>query len=394
MRKIFLGIASLGTVASSLVSFAAYSAPIKATVRGYHYEYFAGAAQSIDPVPGSDDADFAYFDHHFDNEIHFEGKTTLDNGVTVGFHVELEGRTFGDQIDEAYITLEGDFGQFIVGDENSAVYLKHFHQPFPTTINQQETETIYINALLPASFALNDTTIDSTLNRVQDNDSGKITYFSPRVAGVQLGLSYTPIAESGGDDNSSRRNGSQWNMSSVNINYESKFNDVAVGVSGGFIHADTSQSGPADGANDLFAYNTGAFVRFGGWDIGGSFAYLSGDRGVIGRGGTDRALKFDGHGYAFGVTYNTGPWRLGAAYQRGKDSGLKGDGERNTYDQYLVGISYTLSPGVNLEATAMLWDADGEKRDEPDIVAENDGEASDFIRTNGVGVVSGIAITF
>src|SRR5262249_52701807 len=37
-----------------------------------------------------------------DNEIHFKGETTLDNGLTVGVHVELEGGTTADQIDERW----------------------------------------------------------------------------------------------------------------------------------------------------------------------------------------------------------------------------------------------------------------------------------------------------
>src|SRR5262245_31075141 len=55
-----------------------------------------------------------------DAEIFFYGKTTLDNGLTVGAHLELEGEDDdgvsgdggdqGDQIDEAYIYFSGGFG--------------------------------------------------------------------------------------------------------------------------------------------------------------------------------------------------------------------------------------------------------------------------------------------
>ena len=37
-----------------------------------------------------------------DIEVHFKGEAVLDNGLTVGARVELEGQTSGDQIDATY----------------------------------------------------------------------------------------------------------------------------------------------------------------------------------------------------------------------------------------------------------------------------------------------------
>ncbi len=378
-----------GSVTSTL------AAPIKASVRGYHNEYFAGTYQSLDPVPGQDDADVAYFDHHFDNEIHFRGETTLDNGLNVGFKVELEGRTSSDQIDEAYITVDGDnFGRFLIGDENSAPYLMHYRAPEPTTIEINETDFDLANAILPDSFDLSDTAIDSTLLRANDNDSGKIMYFTPRVAGFQLGVNYTPIAESGGDDNDSRRDGDQWNNVGLGLNYIEDFGGVEFGLSGGFVYGDTSQSGPADGADDLMAYNGGVNVSFSGFTLGGTVAYMEGSEGALTRGAdNENELLFDSWGYSFGLTYETGPYTVGAVYARGKASGLKGDGERNTFDQLAVGFSYALGAGVAWEVTGVYWDAAGEKRDAADIVAAEDGP-SDFVRSDGAGVTTGLALTF
>ena len=45
-----------------------------------------------------------------DAEIDITGDTTLDNGINVGAHFELEGETDNDQIDEAYIWFAGGFG--------------------------------------------------------------------------------------------------------------------------------------------------------------------------------------------------------------------------------------------------------------------------------------------
>jgi hypothetical protein len=395
MNKTLFGTTILASTAVVALSASSVSAaPIEASVRGFHVEYFAGAYQSIDPVPGGADADVANFDHHFDNEIHFRGRSALDNGLTVGFRVELEGRTDDDQIDEAYIFVEGDnFGRFYIGDENAAQYLMHFDPAVPTSVDTQETEITFLNGILPGSFDLSDTAIDSTLNRANDNDSGKIGYFTPRIAGFQLGVSYAAIAEGGGDDNSSDRTGDQWNNASVGVTYEREFNGVGFGLSGGIVYADTSQSGPANDSDDLYGVNTGTFVSFDGFTIGGSFAYMEGDEGVIDRGTTDRALLFDSWGYNVSVTYEDGPYTFGIGYQRGKSSGLQGDGERNTLDQVLIGMTYTLGPGVDWELTGMYWDAEGEKRDEADIVAVGDGP-SDYQRTDGAGLTTSISLSF
>src|SRR5262245_58723732 len=48
-------------------------------------------------------------------EIFFDGRTTLDNGLTVGARVELEGENANDQIDEAWVFFSGGFGEARIG---------------------------------------------------------------------------------------------------------------------------------------------------------------------------------------------------------------------------------------------------------------------------------------
>src|SRR5262245_34788283 len=56
-----------------------------------------------------------------DGEIYFLGNATLDNGLTVGVHVELEAEQDDDQIDGAYIFFQGGFGEFRVGSQYGAM---------------------------------------------------------------------------------------------------------------------------------------------------------------------------------------------------------------------------------------------------------------------------------
>ena len=57
--------------------------------------------------PGNDHNTDGFFSN---SEVFFTGDTTLDNGLTVGARVELEGETASDQIDEAYVHFSGGFG--------------------------------------------------------------------------------------------------------------------------------------------------------------------------------------------------------------------------------------------------------------------------------------------
>src|SRR5512145_1224405 len=68
--------------------------------------------------PGDDKAEDGVFS---DAEIHFVGRTVLDNGLEVGARVELEGETADDQIDEAWIYFSGGFGEVRMGSTDDAL---------------------------------------------------------------------------------------------------------------------------------------------------------------------------------------------------------------------------------------------------------------------------------
>ena len=98
MKKVLLGstaIVAAGMIASAPSAIAAEK--IKIGVGGYMEQWFGYAS-------GDDNSteDFSGFDVKSDAEIIFKGKTTLDNGISVGVNVQLEGNAnAGDQIDES-----------------------------------------------------------------------------------------------------------------------------------------------------------------------------------------------------------------------------------------------------------------------------------------------------
>ena len=65
-----------------------------------------------------------------DTEVHFTGETTLDNGLTVGVHVEAAS-DMGDgfAVDESYMYTSGSWGRINFGGEDGASYLLQVAAP-------------------------------------------------------------------------------------------------------------------------------------------------------------------------------------------------------------------------------------------------------------------------
>ena len=107
---------------------------------GGYFEVLAGFANVGGPTVVGQDLDGLDFKQ--DVEIHFSPSMTLDNGLTIGAHVELEGSSgTADTIDEAYMTISGNFGKFILGSENSVGYKMTVAAPDVTHINVNSGST-------------------------------------------------------------------------------------------------------------------------------------------------------------------------------------------------------------------------------------------------------------
>lgn len=143
-------------------------------------------------------------------EIHFRGKTILDSGTEIGFRVELEAYTKDDQIDETYFYAKGNWGKIILGAENGVAYLAGVHGPrFVPGIDMTNNDLMAdamagaVNAMFRTGYLVGDAHMSPRLEHIT-GDAPKISYFTPKLAGVQVGVSYTP--------NNKERNGGASNF--------------------------------------------------------------------------------------------------------------------------------------------------------------------------------------
>jgi outer membrane protein OmpU len=339
MKKVLLGttaIVAAGMIASAPSAIAAEK--LKLGVGGYMEQWFG--------YTNNDDAagqDFSGFDVKSDSEIHFKGSTTLDNGISVGVNVQLEANSnSGDQIDESYLIVKGGFGEINLGSENSAMYKMHYapadfgigiitgdQTGWLSTTTNAAGASISEGGYFRAPFG------STYVEPLRSNDTEKLTYYTPRVEGFQLGLSYSP--ESGGSqDNIAQpnRDTAATDLVMAGVNFNRSFGSTNVRASLGY---GTVLDGVAGTNTEASAFNAGLGLGFGGFGVGVSYASY------------DDSGANDGSGLNAGVSYSSGPWGVSLGYFHGEKDGattagsLAGDGEQDTFQ---LSAKYALGPGI------------------------------------------------
>jgi hypothetical protein len=323
--------------------------PIKIGVGGY-YTFYAMA--------GNIDTTYAYNGNGFTNykglaftqegEIHFIGQTKLDNGTTVGLTVELEAwnpssATANAQIDEAFLFAFGDWGRIEVGSRDAATYRMYYGTPSALigwgAIQHNHN---WINASVQANNKAYMRTMATTITPTWQ-DVNRVNYFTPRFAGLQIGVGYAPkltvspnttFSATGpgngagicGYNNATNINNCPnpdyaWqDVFDVGANYLNKFGDFTVALYGAYAYASfvpgfSPLAGSANmvtGAN-LTAWKqwvVGAQFGFAGFTVGGAIGWDNNGLGSNYFTGIDNDTRF----YTAGIMYETGPWQMSAMW--------------------------------------------------------------------------------
>lgn len=353
MKKLLLGSTALAV--GGLVAAPAMAAdPIKMGVGGYYTFYaLAGSIQSTYALNGSY---VSYNGVQFiqEGEIHFIGQTKLDNGTSIGLRVELEawnpagtttvgGTTIANrQIDEAYLFAFGDWGRVEMGSKDDAPYIMYYGSPSALIgfgFVQHNTSFSWTNptanANNTAAFHISAMTLDA-----QYQDVNRINYYTPRFAGLQVGVSYTPKMNIGtgsqwglspgpgtiggvcGFNDATTANGcptqdnSWFNAVAVGANYLNKFGVVSVAAYVGYSYASfipsnnyvQSAANLNNGANLTNWQQFAAGLQFSayGFTVGGSYIWDNNGLGANYYTGQNN----DTNAFSAGMMYETGPWQL------------------------------------------------------------------------------------
>lgn len=377
MKKLLLG--STALVVGGLMAAPAMAAdPIKMGVGGYYTFYAGGGSIGSTTAGNGTVTSYKGIEIFQEGEIYFHGQTKLDNGTTVGIRVELEGHnpaatTATAQIDEAYLFAFGDWGRVEFGSKDGAAYSMYYGTPsaligFGFTNPNHNYTNASANANNKAARSAASLTIEPN-----QQDVNRINYYTPRFAGLQIGVGYAPkvnVAGPGGNvvqgptaagicgyNNATNNNGcpsadySYQDMFDVGVNYLGKFGDVAVALYGaymnmtfvpGFAPMAANGSAAASPANMVTGANMtnwkaavgGINVSFAGFTLGAVYGWDNNGLGANYFTGVDNDTRF----YSAGLMYETGAWQVSAGWA----------GFRNTNGNGTASVA-TITPGTNAQ---------------------------------------------
>ncbi len=406
MKKHLFGTTALVTAGMLASSMAYAEGGIKLGIGGYMNNYFGVGDVSDDGVDVNQTGLFS------DGEVQFSGETTLDNGLTFGANVQLESFASGDQIDENYGYVKGGFGRLQFGSENTAAYLMQYSAPNVGVPVNSGWVTVFVPA--PAGFggAFRSPAVSTYLDT--GNDDNTLTYFTPRMFGFQVGVSYQAAVVFSGEgknfpveavEDTEYKDGV-----AVGVNFVESFGGVDVAIAGGYRRASapddditilipgTPGNNNAQGVTrtirvpDMEQFSAGFNLGYGGVTVGGSYAAETSGRktavssafgtgsGVAGpiiaahtagfsSGGilafapgtfTSDVNSTEGQSWDAGVSYTTGPWSFGAIYFYGETEGSVRNGDEDVLQAVEAGVEYAVGPGIRTNLSALYANYDGE----------------------------------
>jgi outer membrane protein OmpU len=224
------------------------------------YTEFGTKAATDETNAAGPDRNYMFY---MDNEVFINAHGTTDGGIEYGSEVELEvgsgdGNPADDEntfTDEVGLFFSGAFGRIELGREDGAEDVMGIGG------EDAQSGTGGIDG---------DTTNLEPIFEIPDSgDDAKVTYFTPRIAGFQLGASFIPDTGDGisdvGDDFE--------NVIGAGANWEGDFGAFSAIIAGAGILGDNEDGGVED--DDLRAWEVGALLGFGGLEFGAKYGMLT-----------------------------------------------------------------------------------------------------------------------
>lgn len=350
MKKVLLGTSAL--IGAGFIAASAQAASPSVSVGGFIDFQVGISDQDLETGIHTRDTKFQN-----DTEVHVtvDGKT--DSGLGYGAVIELEADIAADKngegvnADKTYLFLEGAFGRVEMGGNAGAEEaLRVDASTFARAVGGIDGDwylyanpgagTYVLRPNLPTEHSI--TTLGSTGAGAAINDASKLTYYTPRYSGVQLGVSYTP--DQGDGNLSGRLTGDTAtdyeDVFGIGLHYEGQYDNVGISASA------TGEFGDHESAamEDLEAYALGLNVSFAGFTVGGSYG------------------DWQESGQATGSTADSDYWTLGAAYEVGPFAAsityLNSEFTTSELDNISIGADYQLAPGLVPYVEVSFFDFD------------------------------------
>lgn len=289
-------------------------------------------------------------------EIHFSAHKKIDNGVTISAHVQLEGATESDQIDEHYVSLQAAWGQILLGAENGVGHLMQVRAPsfvpglkmYDNSLTDEGIERVY-DALLgddddATAKVINDAHMSIKLEEIS-GDAEKFSFITPKVAGAQFGVSFTP--------NNSDRGGSvdnqvphdtdelvQEDIIELAFSYSGRTGGVKYKFGYSAISGDTLGS-----AIDPESSSAGLRVAWADYVFGANLSTYENLGQLPGDGYVEDSGEIETQN--IGIRKRNGTSQYGIGWTSSEES-ERGGGAVTEYEEWMIGGGRKLADGVHL----------------------------------------------
>jgi outer membrane protein OmpU len=285
-------------------------------------------------------------------EVKFAAGGVADNGLEYGFEMELNLQTddAGGNADETWAYLRGNWGEINLGDQDDAADRMAIggEDAMPGRGGYDGAVGDAFNFSGESHFNANGATFTG--------DSTKITYFTPRFFGFQLGASWTPDSTSdGGAGGNSDADTGELDVGSLGINYAEDFNGFGVIVAATAVYSDKQEVLGID-VGERWQYQAGLLLSYAGFQLGA--AYGADERGINAT--TDEEAWWAD----VGLNYSTGPWKFGGGAFYSETELAGGD---NTVTIYSIGANYQVAPGMAVASDVNYVEEDAA------VAADNEG---------------------
>lgn len=387
MKKILIGTSAL-VAAVSIVGAAQAAEPIKLSVGGFASVGVVNASQD-DKYLTATGTEVTSTDVKGDNELHFKGSTTLDNGLTVSvkYEVEAGGRDLASSVDEYNITVGSAYGTVIAGsDDNALELIGKGEANLGGRMLNAPTGTIARGDLLTGNAVLmpTGTRILNSTAITTNGDAESISYVSPAFYGFTFGASY--VADASQDQNPAQPTATTAGLLQgsneaygVGLMYNGTFSGVGVGLEGGYLWADAGNGSSTTSATirDDQEWQIGGDLSYAGFGVGAAYRHQA-----IALAASD---DMEARSWTAYTSYKTGPYGVSLAYFDSKAENTAANTSDDTAKVWELAGAYTMGPGVALVGGVGFVDF------------QNGEAAGTSSRANGNhGVVStlGMSLTF
>ena len=285
-------------------------------------------------------------------EIKISATNTADNGIEYGVTIEVNALPSDTVMaDEVFGFVDGDvWGRIEMGDQDDATSRMH------VSTADVMVGRAGMDGDVADFFQFGTGGGIDELDNDETSDATKVTYFTPRFGGFQLGASYTPDDGSNGASVGEQDNdGNFENVLGLGSNYEAEFGglELVLSLTGEFGDSETSTGAATEG--DLKTISVGGSIEYDGFAVGAEFVEFA-EKGQ--RQSNITIGEDSGSYWAVAAAYSSGRWGVSIGYFESE----KGQPGVNNDDTEISVISldgeYEIAPGWTTALSVNLVEAD------------------------------------